>query len=169
LLALQWGGTNQTIANSSALKIVGGALSNVTNGYGLTVAAPSGAGSNYAAAFTGGNVGVGQLRALPVLLSVGSSSQFQVNSSGSIIAIGAVTHSITDSSGLTLTSANHTLNLQPDGDADVNIAGGYGATGCTIYNANGNLSCNGVLHGSNLDFAEYLPKMMSLLIYLPAL
>jgi len=59
LLALQWAAPIKTIANSSALKIVGGALSNVTNGYGLTVAAPSGAGSNYAAAFTGGQRGCG--------------------------------------------------------------------------------------------------------------
>lgn len=52
------GGTNATITNSSGFYVPTTALSNVTNGYGLNVAAPTGAtGINYAGQFTG-NVGV---------------------------------------------------------------------------------------------------------------
>ncbi len=77
------GSTNDTIASSSALYIVGNVLSHVTNSYGILDAASTGATNNYAAAFTGGNVGIGNT-APSALLSVGSSSQFQVNSSGNI-------------------------------------------------------------------------------------
>jgi hypothetical protein len=52
-------GTNETFTNSTALNVASAALSNTTTGYGLQVAAPTGATSNYAAAFTGGNVGIG--------------------------------------------------------------------------------------------------------------
>lgn len=53
------GGTNATITNSSALYIPTSALTNVTNSYGLNVAASTGATNNYAGIFTGGNVGIG--------------------------------------------------------------------------------------------------------------
>ena len=53
------GGTNATITNSSALYIPTSALTNVTNSYGLNVAASTGATNNYAAVFTGGRVGIG--------------------------------------------------------------------------------------------------------------
>ncbi|MFA4853576.1 MAG: collagen-like protein, partial [Bacteroidales bacterium] len=50
-----------TITNSIALRIAAGTsiASGVTNGYGLYVDAPTGATSNYAAIFNGGNVGIG--------------------------------------------------------------------------------------------------------------
>jgi hypothetical protein len=48
------GGTNATLTNSHALLISAGALTNTTNGYGLTVNAPTGATNNYAAQFLGG-------------------------------------------------------------------------------------------------------------------
>lgn len=48
------GGTNATLTNSDALLIQAGALANTTNGYGLTVNAPTGATNNYAAQFLGG-------------------------------------------------------------------------------------------------------------------
>lgn len=53
------GGTNATITNSSGLYIPTSALTNVTNSYGLNVAATTGATNNYAAVFTGGRVGIG--------------------------------------------------------------------------------------------------------------
>ncbi len=53
------GGTNATLTNSSALYIPTSALTNVTNSYGLNVAASTGATNNYAAVFTGGRVGIG--------------------------------------------------------------------------------------------------------------
>ncbi len=53
------GSTNATITNSHALYIPTSALTNVTNSYGLSVNATSGATNNYAAQFIGGNVGIG--------------------------------------------------------------------------------------------------------------
>jgi len=53
------GGTNATITNSSALYIPTSLVTNVTNSYGVNVAATTGATNNYAAAFTGGSVGIG--------------------------------------------------------------------------------------------------------------
>lgn len=47
------GGTNATVTNLSALYVPTAALSNTTNGYGLNVAAPTGATRNYAARFAG--------------------------------------------------------------------------------------------------------------------
>ena len=54
-------GTNATITNSSAIYIPTLALSGgtVTNSYGLNVAATTGGTRNYAAYFSGGNVGIG--------------------------------------------------------------------------------------------------------------
>lgn len=53
------GGTNATIASSSAIYVPSTAITNVTNSYGLNVSASTGATNNYAAAFLGGNVGIG--------------------------------------------------------------------------------------------------------------
>lgn len=54
------GGTSATLTNSSAIYVPTSTLSStVTNSYGLNVAATTGATNNYAAAFTGGNVGIG--------------------------------------------------------------------------------------------------------------
>lgn len=47
------GGTNATLTNASAIYVPTIALSNVTNGYGLNIVAPSGATTNYAALLTG--------------------------------------------------------------------------------------------------------------------
>src|SRR3989338_1157961 len=40
------------------------------------------------------------------------------------------------------------LNLNGTATGDVNLAGGYGGTGCTVTNSNGNLSCNGTITGT---------------------
>jgi hypothetical protein len=53
------GGTNATLTNSSGIYIPTTALTNVTNGYGLNITAPTGATNNYPAVFMGGNVGIG--------------------------------------------------------------------------------------------------------------
>ena len=57
-----------------------------------------------------GNIGIGTTNPA-ALLAVGSTSQFQVNSSGNITSIGNVAHSISDSSGALLINANSTSNL----------------------------------------------------------
>src|SRR5205085_1578923 len=62
--------------------------------YGLTVNAPTGASSNYAAEFLGGNVGIGD-SSPAALLTVGNGDLFQVNSSGAIAAVVGITNSST--------------------------------------------------------------------------
>ena len=51
--------SNATITNTHALLIQAGAVSTAVNSYGLTVNTQTGATNNYAAAFLGGNVGIG--------------------------------------------------------------------------------------------------------------
>ncbi|MGE3610778.1 MAG: tail fiber domain-containing protein [Bacteriovoracaceae bacterium] len=70
-------GSNVTLTSSSAILIATAALTNTTNGYGLYVNAPSGATNNYAAAFMGGNVGIGT-NAPTVALQVGASGDGSV-------------------------------------------------------------------------------------------
>ena len=55
------GASSTVITNAHSLLIAAGALTGTvtTNGYGLTVNAPTGATNNYAAEFLGGNVGIG--------------------------------------------------------------------------------------------------------------
>jgi hypothetical protein len=86
-----------TITTSYGLNILAGAALNgtgsaVTKGVGLSVNAPTGAAANYAALFNGGNVGIGNT-APASLFSVGSSSQFQVNSAGAVAAATGITSS----------------------------------------------------------------------------
>lgn len=47
------GGTNSTLTNSHAILVPTRALTNVTNGYGMTIVAPTGATNNYCAQFVG--------------------------------------------------------------------------------------------------------------------
>ena len=57
--------------------------------------------------------------------------------------------SITGPAGgaLSIVAAATSLELQGDGALDVNIAGGTGSTGCTIYNSTGALTCDGDITG----------------------
>jgi hypothetical protein len=81
--------TNAAVTNAYALLIQGGAATGATNGYGLKVIAPTGAGTNFAAIFTGGNVGI--LSTNPTSpLSVGAADQFQVTSGGNISVLNGV-------------------------------------------------------------------------------
>lgn len=57
-----------------------------------------------------GNVGIGATSPTS-LLSVGSSSQFQVNSSGNIVSLGGVAHSISNSSGALALASNGALTF----------------------------------------------------------
>lgn len=51
--------TNATLTNTHGLLVQAGAVSAATNSYGATINAQTGASNNHAAAFLGGNVGVG--------------------------------------------------------------------------------------------------------------
>ncbi|MDP2766650.1 MAG: hypothetical protein Q8O41_04245, partial [Candidatus Methanoperedens sp.] len=118
-----------------------------------------------------GNVGIGD--ASPAaLLTVGSGDLFQVNSSGAIAAVVGITNSgaLTFSGAAPAISAstaatNITLdagttgavniagtstggvNIAGSGTGNVNLAGGSAATGCTINNSTGALTCAGDITG----------------------
>jgi len=68
--------TNASITNTHALLIQAGAVSTATNSYGLTVNAQTGATNNYAAAFLGGNVGIGTTAPSTLLEIYNSSSSY---------------------------------------------------------------------------------------------
>ena len=87
------GGTNATITNSSALWVPTSAVTNITNSYGLNVAATTGATNNYAASFTGGSVGIGTTAPLSLLNLQG------FHSSGSE-TVGLSLHNVNSTSGL---------------------------------------------------------------------
>jgi len=82
------GGTNATITNSSALYVPTSLVTNVTNSYGVNVAATTGATNNYAGVFTGGNLGIGTatptslLHALENNSATGSSNGITIEQSG---------------------------------------------------------------------------------------
>lgn len=87
------GGTNATITNSSALWVPTSALTNVTNSYGLNIAATTGATNNYAAAFTGGSVGIGTAAPLSLLNLQGFHSSVSET-------VGLSLHNVNSTSGL---------------------------------------------------------------------
>ncbi|KKU22088.1 MAG: hypothetical protein UX34_C0033G0002, partial [Candidatus Woesebacteria bacterium GW2011_GWF1_46_13] len=75
----------------------GGLGGTATNNWGLYVDTVSGADNNYGA-YIAGNVGIGDTSPAS-LLTVGSGDLFQVDSTGSIVSIDGVAHSISDTSG----------------------------------------------------------------------
>ncbi len=83
--------TNALITNTHALLIQAGAVSTATNSYGLTVNAQTGATNNYAAAFMGGNVGIGTSSPTS-LFDINAASnprmRFRVNNASSGFTIG---------------------------------------------------------------------------------
>jgi len=87
------GGTNATITNSSALWVPASAVTNITNSYGLNVAATTGATNNYAASFTGGSVGIGTTAPLSLL-------NLQGFHSGGAETVGLSLHNVNSTSGL---------------------------------------------------------------------
>jgi len=82
------GGTNATLTNSSAIYVPTSLVTNVTNSYGVNVAATTGATNNYAGVFTGGNLGVGTatptslLHALENNSATGNSNGITIEQSG---------------------------------------------------------------------------------------
>lgn len=94
------GGTNETITNSMAMDVVtANVTSAVTNSYGLRLAAATGATNNYAATFTGGNVGIGTATPAAQLNIAGSISAPAWTSNGAGFVINAQTFTDTTSTG----------------------------------------------------------------------
>ena len=82
-----------------------------------------------------------------------------LGSSGTLLLTSDTTASITNSAGILAIDAQATsLDLQADGAIDVNLAGGSSATGCTITNSTGNLTCTGTITGSNGSLASTLQE-----------
>lgn len=79
-----------------------------------------------------------------------------LGASGTLLLTSTTTATLTNSAGALAINAFATgLNLQADGAVDVNIAGGSGATGCTVTNSSGNLTCTGNITGANAGTAGY--------------
>jgi len=74
------GGTNATIASTTALRVTGGTTSGATNAYGVMIAAPNGATNNYAGIFTGGNVGIGTVAPGALLDVSGTATASRISS-----------------------------------------------------------------------------------------
>ena len=109
--------TNVALTNTHGLLIRAGAVSTATNSYGLTVNAQTGATNNYAAAFLGGNVGIG-VTTPSQALTVGASSTeyFQVRTTNAAVGWNA---------------ANATLYVGKDATTSrsINAAGSVNASG----------------------------------------
>jgi hypothetical protein len=84
-------GTNTDLTNSHALLVQGGAATGATNAYGLTVNAPTSATNNYAAAFLGGNVGIGTASPDSRLHVVGGGVCIEQSDSGCAVGSGNLT------------------------------------------------------------------------------
>lgn len=103
--------------------------------------------------YIAGNVGIGGDTTPDAYLEVGDGTdELQVASTGDLTFVDANSgSSITGPAGgsLTLTAPATSLELQVDGSININIAGGSSATGCTVTNSNGNLTCTGNITGSS--------------------
>ena len=97
-----------------------------------------------------------------------TSGDFALNSNGldvttggaltGVVSIDTIAVSATDltfANGGTLSATNTGLNLQGDGAVDVNLAGGNSATGCTVQNSTGNLTCTGNITGNSTGTVGY--------------
>jgi hypothetical protein len=96
--------TNATITNTHGLLIQAGAVSTATNSYGLTVNTQTGATNNYAAAFLGGNVGIG---------TASPTQALQTGATGNIL-VGSGTLYFEDTNGyISRTNASNTMSFAP--------------------------------------------------------
>src|SRR3989344_6935326 len=104
-----------------------------------------------------GNVGIG-FTSPQALFTVGTSGQFQVNSTGTITTSGDLAvnggNLTSTSSTFNLLSSNvSTLNIG-DVATTLNLAGGSTSTGCTV-NSSGDMTCTGSIAGSSSGTAGF--------------
>ena len=108
------GGTNTTLTESCGLSVKTKALTNVTTGYGMKVAAPSGAGTNYSLGINGNVTTDGQIIST---LSIGT-SPFSVTSTTPVtnLSIGG------NAATATKLAATKTINgVAFDGSGDITV------------------------------------------------
>jgi hypothetical protein len=119
---------------------------------------------------SGGSGGVSSLNGLSGAVSVqGTTDEVSVVASGSNVTL-SLPQAINTSSNvqfgtLTLGSAleatgdlsidasttgTHAINIGNNSTGNIEVGGGYGNTGCTIYNATGNISCDGTINGASV-------------------
>ncbi|MGH9864811.1 MAG: hypothetical protein ACRD4H_05280, partial [Candidatus Acidiferrales bacterium] len=97
------GGTNATITNSAGLQIESNALSNVTNGFGLIVAAPSGATNNFSMKVSGQVLRAGSAPSVAAGAGAGTSP------TGPTMAGTTQAGTITVTTGTSCTGSNATI------------------------------------------------------------
>ncbi|MFH1536271.1 MAG: LamG-like jellyroll fold domain-containing protein, partial [Patescibacteria group bacterium] len=126
------------IINSYGLYVANGTMdgTGTSTNTGLYVETPTGAGTNYAAIFAGGNVGIGTTDP-QALLSVGSTSQFQVSSAGAVTAVGVNSGAglLQGALGLTITGAAVSLNDSSNFNTTINTGTSTGTVGIGSANA----------------------------------
>ncbi len=185
------GATTTTLQHISLRDVFTSTGGTVTNQYGLYINGLTAAATNYGIYFAntpnggsitsgastdiaiipgaGGNVGIGDTTPAS-LFTVGSGDLFQINSSGNVAAIGGAAHTIANSSGaLSIDAASSgALNLNNTGTGDVLLAGGSAATGCTVANSTGNLTCSGNIIGGTTGTIGYWARNNSTFTLTPA-
>ncbi len=154
-------GTNETLTTSYALRLSGSAVtSNVVTSVGLAVAANTGATNNYAAYFTGGNVGFGTTAPTATITISGAKNVTPATTTAPTIFNGNATYTDTATAGSgtaavtninyfgtnTLAATNSTVTTTQANAIKV-AAGVTAGTNQTITNSNGLLLATTALTG----------------------
>lgn len=96
-------------------------------------------------------------RALEINSATGSNLRLTYNDNNGSAT--TYTDFTTGSDGALTINSTGALNLQSDGTQDVNIAGGSAATGCTVSNSTGNLTCTGNITGASTGTAGFWQRV----------
>lgn len=140
------GATGGTINNTGLNIALTGDTGGTSTNTGLSVSV-SGADTNYAALFSGGNVGIGDTTPAG-LLTVGNGDLFQVNSSGDVTTANGENLSVTTGTTGTLTLDSGTtgaVSLGANANAKtITIGNITGATALNLLTGTGNFSLDGV-------------------------
>jgi hypothetical protein len=141
-------GTNATISNTYGLLVSAGAVGAAANSYGLSVNAQTGATNNYAATFSGGNVGIGMTAPATTLEVKGTLRLDGVTYYTGFAPSGSQTASATYTLPVALPGSNMVLQSTSGGLLSWVAAGGVAGSSTDVQYNNG-----GVLAGNaNLTF-----------------
>jgi hypothetical protein len=167
--------TNATITNAHTLKLTTRGGISSTNSYGLTVEANTGAANNYAAQFTGGNVGIGTSAPAAMLQITKTTEQLRFGydssnyGSGTVASDGAVTlnavgsgsaftfqDAVTVQSNLTTTGNLAVTGTSSLGGA-VTLTGNATITG--TVNITGAIQADSIVNDTGLASGTYTPTL----------